>query len=239
MSEILSKVVRIDLGDEVTANDDTIVVMLHGFGATAQDLVPLAAEIGLFRRWWFPQAPYPITVMGMRYGQAWFPRDETAMETAVYGSYFTNLRSLEPRGLTESAREIALLLDESRIPPESVVLGGFSQGAMVSAEYARLCLHEGRPLPRALVLLSGALIGERLWRDGASPRPDASRRATAVPVFQSHGRSDTVLPYTEGEALREILEQTGFSVRFLPFEGGHEIPGSVVTEVRDVLGTLT
>lgn len=257
MSEEL-RVVRIDLGQDGPIREElenrTTVILLHGFGATPQDLVPLADEIGTFRHWWFPGAPYPITVSGMRYGRAWFPRDDGMMQRALYGSYFTDVREMEPPGLTESAREIVRLVDGAGLPPDSVILGGFSQGAMVSAEYGRLCLLEGRPLPKALLLLSGALLGERLWRrliegtgaplevTGRTERSPLKRRgadsAVRCPVFQSHGRADTVLPFQEGEALRDVLGNAGFSVDFHEFSGGHEIPSTVVAALARFLSEL-
>lgn len=220
--------IPVTLPDE-SLRDDVTVVLLHGFGASAQDLVPLAREIGRFRNWIFPGAPCPIEAMGMTYGQAWFPRDSKSMEMALYGRYFNELRTMEPPGLTESAREIMHLLDSRGIDPASVVLGGFSQGTMVSAEYVRLCLETGRALPRALLFMSGALIAEEWWKRVSSDAPELP------PVFQSHGRNDAVLPFGDGAALAETLQTVGFDVRFMEFSGGHEIPLPVVRGIDQFL----
>lgn len=43
-------------------------------------------------------------------------------------------------------------------------------------------------------------------------------------MFQSHGREDRILPFEGGRALAHLLEEAGLAVRFVPFDGDHEIP---------------
>ncbi len=246
------RAVSIDLGaDSPEALDERYtVVLLHGFGASMQDLVPLAGELGVFRRWLFPGAPYPIRVHGMTYGSAWFPRSDDELEPALYGSYFRNLRTMEPAGLSESAREIGELLDAQGLDPGSVILGGFSQGSMVAVEFVRQRIVAGRALPAALLLFSGALIAEAWWREvfaerlvpagnGGAGAGGAVLGAARLPqVVQSHGTSDTVLPFAEGGALRDTLKRAGFPVTFVSFRGGHEIPRPALEAASDLLHTV-
>jgi len=49
-----------------------------------------------------------------------------------------------------------------------------------------------------------------------------------VPVFQSHGRQDEILPYVGAEGLRDTLTHAGLSVEWYSFRGGHEIPRTVL-----------
>ncbi|MCG8478843.1 MAG: hypothetical protein MI724_07095, partial [Spirochaetales bacterium] len=195
--------------------------LLHGFGASAHDLVGLAPRLGVAKRWLFPHAPVPITVAGMSYGRAWFPRDDESVEQALFGGYFVQLRSLTPEGLRRAADEVRNLLDARGVDWSRFVLGGFSQGAMVAAEILRQGTVDRRlPLPAAVVLFSGALVAEAWWNERpASPSPEY-RPA----VFQSHGTSDAVLPLSEGRALRDAIISLGFSVEWSPFDGRHEIP---------------
>ena len=193
--------------------------LLHGFGATAHDLVGLAPLIGGARRWIFPHAPQEITFAGMSYGRAWFPRDSHELEAALTGNYFTALQENEPEGLSRAATEVRALIDREGIPWERLVLGGFSQGAMVSAEILRQgAFDDSLPLPGAVLLFSGSLVGVRRW----TPTTVSSR--PFPPVFQSHGDGDPVLPFEEGVALREALTGLGYTVNFCTFHGGHEIP---------------
>jgi phospholipase/carboxylesterase len=97
-------------------------------------------------------------------------------------------------------------------PGARLVLGGFSQGAMLACDVGlRL-----EPAPAALVLFSGSLINAPEWRQLAP-------RRRGLPVFQSHGREDPILPYGDAERARELLEEAGLEVEFLPFPGGHGI----------------
>jgi phospholipase/carboxylesterase len=67
-------------------------------------------------------------------------------------------------------------------------------------------------------------IAEAEW----TPRLERRR---GLPVFQSHGRADPILPYPTAELLRDRLEAAGLEVDFHSFAGGHGIP-------RDVLQKL-
>ena len=211
--------------------EETTAVLLHGFGASANDLIGLAPHLGIARHWLFPHAPAELVVYGMQYGRAWFPRDAATMERAVAGEFFTQRRALQPPGLTQSARELHAALTEQVPDLGGLILGGFSQGAMVTAEYLRLALVEGWPLPRAALLFSGSLIAEAWWDRLETPDP----RAADCPIFQTHGRSDTVLPYEDAEALAGVLRRAGFDVTWLETAEGHTIPERAISTAAQVL----
>lgn len=204
--------------------------LLHGFGASAQDLVSLAPGLGGAQRWVFPHAPAPINVAGMAYGRAWFPRTEEELQQALFGGYFLSLRRLEPAGLAQAAWEVRRLVEGRNLAWETLILGGFSQGAMVVAEILRQGLENSKlPLPAVTILFSGALTAESWWTGlstaGRSPGPHGENLPR---VFQSHGTQDPVLPLREGEALRDTLTAAGFSVDWHQFNGRHEIPEQVI-----------
>jgi len=224
---------------------DCVVCLLHGFGASAQDLVPLSAEIGVARRWLFPHAPVPIGVAGMSYGRAWFPREKSDLEAALFGGYFLSLRSIEPPGLTEAAWEVRSFLEDQGIDWGRLVLGGFSQGAMVVAELLRLAVVTGTTLPRGAILFSGALVAESWWReahrtagDGSTGPPGSVSDRLLPPVCAFHGRRDSILPYAEGEALRDQMRASGFAVEWNEFDGGHEIPAIAADRSRRYMESL-
>jgi len=54
-------------------------------------------------------------------------------------------------------------------------------------------------------------------------------------VFVSHGRQDPVLPFAGGQLVKDTLERHGFPVTWRPFEGGHEIPPTIVEGLRSFL----
>lgn len=207
--------------------DGPTVVLCHGFGAHMHDLAPLAPELGEERfRFVFPQAP--VALPGYPAGRAWFPREERELELFATGAAFSDLAALDPPGLAQSATELAELLDSLRLEPETTVVGGFSQGAMIACELV-FGNHWGRPA--GLLVLSGSLIAEQRWRAAVSA-------AAGLPVFQSHGDADPILPPEQAAALGSLLRDGGAAYRFERFRGGHAIPGTVVGSVGEFLSLL-
>ena len=50
-----------------------------------------------------------------------------------------------------------------------------------------------------------------------------AKARAGLPVFQSHGRQDPILPYRASEWLREVFVEAGMQHEFAPFDGGHTI----------------
>jgi|SRR5580692_3884218 phospholipase/carboxylesterase len=204
--------------------DGPAVVLLHGFGASGDDLVPLWRMLGVPRgtRCFFPEAP--LTIPGFDDGRAWWmPSDLAARDRAYVSGEARDLSAEVPRGLADARDHVIALLGdlERAVRPPKVVLGGFSQGAMLSCDVA---LETTLPLA-ALVLLSGSFLAEEQWR----PRMPGRR---GLPAFLSHGDADRMLPFAQSERLRDALTGAGLAVTWVPFRGGHEIP----TRVLDALG---
>lgn len=211
------------------------VVLCHGFGASGRDLVPLAAELlsqapalGDSVRFIFPAAPLALPGFGGD-ARAWWPIDfESSVALRASGPQGRlALRSRVPEGLAQARRQLAACVEAvgvtSGLPASRVVLGGFSQGAMVTTD---LALRQDEA-PAALVILSGTLIAEGEWRARAP-------RRKGLTVLQSHGRQDPLLPFEDAVALRDLLQDAGLRVEFLPFDGPHTIP----LEALERLGTL-
>lgn len=218
--------------DRQGGGDGPLVILLHGFGAPGDDLVSLwrvlAAPSGT--RFVFPAAPLAIDVGygAMFDSRAWWMIDMARLERALITGEARDLTRDVPEGLAPArAKLIALLEDcEQKLgaDPAKTVLGGFSQGAMLSLDVA---LHTDRPLA-GLVLMSGTLLAEDEW----IPRMPSRK---GLPVFQSHGTNDPLLPFTIAERLRDLLVQNGLRVTFTPFRGAHEIPAPVLDGVGTFL----
>jgi phospholipase/carboxylesterase len=101
--------------------------------------------------------------------------------------------------------------------PRKIVLGGFSQGAMLSCD---LMLKTTQAYA-GLIQLSGTLLALQEWA------PLLQKRK-GLPVFQSHGMQDELLPYVGAERLRDTFIHAGLSVEWHSFRGGHEIPRAVL-----------
>ena len=126
-----------------------------------------------------------------------------------------------PKGLALGARDYLTFLHRSRThfsaDPRKTVLGGFSQGAMLTCD---AMLHTDRPYA-GLVQLSGNLLAQQVWS------PLMPKRKGLL-IFQSHGVLDEILPYIGAERLRDTLSQSGLAVEWHRFRGGHEIPELVL-----------
>ncbi len=200
--------------------DGPAVLLCHGFGAPGDDLVPLhrvvTATPGL--RWFFPEAPLSLDLgMGMG-GRAWWLIDMMKLQLAMARGLHRELAAEYPEGMPAAADALRACIQnlhtEHGVEPSRLVIGGFSQGAMLSTEVA---LHADAPFA-GLVVLSGTLLCEGRWREAAA------RRGAALAVYQSHGRHDPILPYAGAEGLKELLLKEGSTVTFRGFPGQHEIP---------------
>jgi phospholipase/carboxylesterase len=224
--------VRITGGtDREGAGTGPVVILLHGFGAPGDDLVSLWRTLAAPRgtRFVFPEAPLDL---GPRYmgGRAWWTIDlEDRMRRQAAGER-QDLAQV-PDGLAASRAKVLTLLGEVdrtlQPAPGKVVLGGFSQGAMLALDVA---LHSPQPLA-GLVLLSGTHIAAGEW----ASRFEARR---GLPIFMSHGRADALLPFAISEGLRDTLVAAGLPVEWVAFQGGHGIPPGVVDTVGAFLSRV-
>jgi phospholipase/carboxylesterase len=57
-------------------------------------------------------------------------------------------------------------------------------------------------------------------------------------VLQSHGAEDPILPFALAQVLHRALAEAGLETSFLPFEGGHGIPPSVMRALGQWLHAL-
>jgi phospholipase/carboxylesterase len=218
--------------DREGGGDGPVLVLLHGFGAPGTDLVSLYRVLDVPKevRFVFPAAPIALDPgapeeMAPR---AWWPLDIPRLQQAMAQGRSAELAREKPAGLDEAREVVNGLLDalekEYLAPLERVVLGGFSQGAMLACDVA---LRASRS-PAGLVVLSGAPLAAPEWRALAPARK-------GLPVLMSHGRSDPVLPFAGGEYLRDLLREAGLAVDFIEWNGGHGIPNGVLERLGPFL----
>jgi phospholipase/carboxylesterase len=215
--------VRITGGrDGKGAGPGPLVVLLHGFGAPGNDLVALSEYLDApaGTRFLFPEAPISIP-MGFGDSRAWWMIDMARIQADRAMGKSRDMSNESPRGLSEAREHMkTLLIDIHRTfgaDPAHTVLGGFSQGAMLSCD---ALLHSTQPYA-GLIQLSGTLIAKQEWN------PLMVKRM-GLPVFQSHGTQDPILDYPMAERLRDEFLQAKMQVDWQPFRGGHEIPEPVL-----------
>jgi phospholipase/carboxylesterase len=219
--------------DREGGGDGPAVVLMHGFGAPGTDLVGLWRAIDAPRsvRWVFPEAPLALDSMFPGFdARAWWMIDMMKLQMAMASGAVRDLPKEKPEGLVEARAAVIEMLDalERELAPSALVLGGFSQGAMLATDVA---LHDPRPLA-GLVVMSGTLLAEDEW----VPRM-ASRRG--LKMLQSHGSGDPILPLATAELLRDKMLEAGVDVTWVPFRGGHEIPGRVLDAFGGMLRAVS
>jgi phospholipase/carboxylesterase len=199
-----------------------LIILLHGFGAPGADLVSLAdvLTVPAGTRFVFPEGPLSLS-FGPMDARAWWLIDMARFATDRAAGRIRDLSNEIPKGLAPARETMLGFLKELEhklgADPRATILGGFSQGAMLSCD---AILHTDRPYV-GLVQLSGNLIAQPVW----SP---LMPKRTGLPVFQSHGVQDEILPYVGAERLRDALNKSGLTVEWHSFRGGHEIPESVL-----------
>jgi phospholipase/carboxylesterase len=204
-----------------------LVVLLHGFGAPGRDLVPLWRELAVPRsvRFAFPEAPMELELGAPADAadppRAWWMIDFAKLERAMVTGETRDLTKEIPPGIESVRESVAGAVDELvrtlAVPDGKLVLGGFSQGAMLALDVA---LRSDRALA-GVVLLSTTLLMEDEWTA-------LMKKRAPLRIFQSHGRADPLLPFSIAERLRDELTRSGHAVELVAFNGGHEISGGVL-----------
>lgn len=197
------------------------VILCHGFGAGGEDLVSLASEMVAADEslgdvaFLFPAAPIDMSgEMGFD-SRAWWMIDiEKIQQLAAKGEFreLTNTSPVELPGCNQMIREVIdYAAKEFSLPHAKIVIGGFSQGAMVTTDVA-LSLDEAIG---GLIVWSGTLICQSRW--------DTLVGQHKFPVCQSHGTMDPMLPFSGAVALCTLFADAGLDVEFTEFEGPHTI----------------
>jgi phospholipase/carboxylesterase len=186
------------------------LVLLHGRGADEHDLFPLVDVFDPERRLVAatPGAPLALPPGGRHwyaFRQVGFPDPQTFH--AVY---------------PEVAEWLDSFLAEQGVAHDRLVLGGFSQGAVMT--YA-LGLGAGRPRPAALIALSGFVpTVDGFTLDLSQPPP---------PAAIGHGTLDSVIPVEFGRAARDLLREAGADVTYRESPLPHTIDPTFARELPD------
>lgn len=206
---------------------DKNVILLHGYGASMYDLYPLVDYLDPFQKfnWYFPNAPIVLNMGFGMMSQAWFPIDMAEVERCMALGTHRDFAKAFPNEFEDSLNKLENFI--SGISCKELVIGGFSQGAMLSSHLAPKLSAD----ILGMVLFSGNLLGQ----DYLVKLLEKSKK---FPFFQSHGRSDNVLGFEYAKALFELLKLGGHPGEFFGFDGGHEIPMSVIEKSKKFLETL-
>jgi len=199
------------------------VIWLHGLGADGHDFEPIVPELrlppGLPLRFVFPHAPVrPVTINGGMAMRAWydilsFDRDGPADEQGI-------------RASGEIVNGLLARERERGIPPERIVVAGFSQGGAIA-------LHAALRYPAKLagiMALSTYLPLADVFANEVLDDPACG--FTDVPIFMAHGRYDPVLEFELGRESADYLERSGFRVEWHDYPMAHGVCPDEIGDIR-------
>jgi phospholipase/carboxylesterase len=208
---------------KVENNSDTLIILLHGYGASQHDLFGLHEYLGEFD-FIFPNGPLEIP-MGWISGFAWFPIDMEELNRSMLTGEKRRFEDKNPEMLNSSIEKVLKLAEDLGAKYKNVFIGGFSQGSMITSHVVAL-----RPdLFNGFILFSSALINKLQLEN------NLRNNQIKIPFIQSHGRGDGVLNYFDAKEMYEFMQKMGLQGEFVSFHGAHEIPMEVIQKTRQFL----
>ena len=183
------------------------LVLMHGRGADEHDLFPLLDLLDPERRLLGVTPGGPLHLPPG--GRHWY-----AVPRVGYP---------DPATFAEGFGQLTSFLDSLGLDWSRTVLGGFSQGTVMS--YAT-GLGAGRPLPAGIIALSGFIPTVDGWR----VRDDLPR---GFPVVIGHGEMDPVIPVDFARDARQRLDAAGADVTYHESPTGHNIDPRFLATLPD------
>lgn len=210
-------------------NNADCVILFHGYGADAYDLRSLSEVIRPKKptHWLFPQGVQEVPIGPGWTGRAWWSLDMAAIDAAARSGQPRDISNEKPEGLEKLRPRIFQMIEKLDIPWNRIILGGFSQGAMLATDL----FLRAPEAPKGLMLLSGALLNKTEWKELAANRAGSK-------FFQSHGDQDMVLGHRGAAQLETLLINGGLKGSLVTFRGGHEIPMVVIQKATEYLNSL-
>jgi phospholipase/carboxylesterase len=174
-----------------------LMIMLHGLGDSLEG----------YR--WFPQA----------LGFPWLNYLLVNAPDEYFGGYswFDYPHDLKP-GILRSRKLLLALLDDLRaknFPPEQTILGGFSQGCLMTVDVGLRYPHQ----LAGLVGISGWVFEIETLLKEISPVAHQQR------LLLTHGQFDPLIPFAEVRKQAQQLKTAGFDVEWHEFPKDHTIYG--------------
>jgi phospholipase/carboxylesterase len=186
------------------------LILLHGRGADEHDLHPLLDVFDPQRRLLGLTPGGPLSLPPG--GRHWYVVPRVGFpEPATFGATYADLTTL----LDERLAEHGLGWDRT-------VLGGFSQGAVMS--YA-VGLGEGRPLPAGILAMSGFIPTVDGWQLRSDGLQD-------FPVAIAHGSMDPVISVEFARDAKARLETAGADVLYRESPMAHTIDPRVIPDLQ-------
>jgi phospholipase/carboxylesterase len=188
------------------------ILMLHGWGANAHDLLGLAPILhGGGALVLSPQGPVGFEIARGVLGFGWWP--------------ITSTREIDPQAFDAARQLLRGFLDEAcrRYPIDrrKIVVVGFSQGGVMAYD-----LVLGDPGRFAGLVALSSWLPEQV--DAAIPRQDEHQNFPALVI---HGTQDPMIPVERAQESRKRLLARGVNVQYREFDMQHEVSPDALREL--------
>jgi len=192
------------------------VLALHGWGASAHDLIGLAPVLNRGEALVLsPQGPVVVRVPDGPVGYGWY-----RLREGIQG---------DPEDFTQASVRVLGFLEAAEqhypIDPRKIVLLGFSQGGALAFD---LALRD--PSRFAGLAALSCWLPDRLASEIA---PDSAHQS--LPVLVVHGSEDPMVPVARAREARQRLTALGVALTYREYEMGHEICADAL---RDIVAWL-
>ena len=195
-----------------------LLVLMHGVGSNEQDLIGLA-----------PQIPERFHVLSLRApfrmgpgSHAWFDFSiEPSGERTINESQEAQSRALAAEAIAKAAAHLG-------IPPERVVVGGFSQGGIMA-----LSLLLTQP-----ALMQAALVWHSRLLAQVLPLAAPADALRGKQMWLSHGTHDNVIPLVNAQSIAHHMATLPVALTYREFPGAHEIRPSELAATVTWLDSL-
>ena len=196
-----------------------LLVLMHGVGSNEQDLFGLA-----------PHIPPQFAVLSLRAPYTLGPGAFSWFDFAIEPGGGRRIDTAqEAASRAQLAQALQSASQQLGIPPERVVVGGFSQGGIMA-----LSLLLTRP-----ELMGAALV----WHSRMLPQvlahsaPPAALRGKKL--WLSHGTHDDVIPLAQAQAIARHVQTLPVELTYREFAGAHELPPDELVATLEWLQALS
>ena len=188
------------------------VLALHGWGASAHDLIGLAPVVNRGEALVLsPQGPVGIRIPGGGVGYGWYPLGEGVQDS--------------PAEVARASDLVLAFLEQAQqrypIDPRKIVLLGFSQGGALAFE---LALRDSSRFAGLAALSSW--LPEGL---AAQIQPESAHQN--LPVLVVHGTEDPMVPVDRARESRQRLTTLGVGLTYREYPMGHEICAEALRDI--------
>ena len=176
-----------------------LMILLHGYGDTASNLIPLAQVLDQ-ESWgmYYAALNAPDSIPGYPMGFQWFDLNISGVHISNAGpKEYEVIRKVIDTNIDKIVTSISEILKKLNLEMKDCFVMGFSQGGTMTFELGRS--------------LKNTLAGVGIISSRIITKDYTNELFEKTPVFISHGGQDHVIPLNNYERSLEILKESKFN----------------------------